>query len=189
MAPSSGAAGSFPPEPTSPPELGARWLSVRPVIRAYLVAATGSVQEAEELLAKVALAVVAQAERFDPARPFAPWAMGIAKIEVLRFRRDHARSRLSFGAAALAALEAAFAKVEPEADPRLEALKQCLQTLQGKAREAIRLAYSEDLSGEKAAEKMGIQPGHFFVLLSRARSSLRHCVEAKLHAFQDRPTP
>ncbi len=176
----SGAAGPFPPEPSSPPSLGARWLSAKPVVRAYLLAATGNGHDAEELLARVALAVVAKAGDFDPAKPFGPWAMGMAKIEVLRFRRDHARNRLCFGEAALAALETAFAKIEAEADPRLAALTECLKLLAGKAGEAIRLTYVQGLAGAQAAQQMGIAAGHFFVLLSRARTQLRRCIEAKL---------
>ncbi len=185
MPPPLGAAGLHLSELPSPPELGARWVSVRPVIRAYLIAATGSAEEAEELLAKVALATVAQAGRFDSAKPFAPWAMGIAKIEVLRHRRDQARGKLRFGEAALTALETALAKAAPEADARLAALAACLQTISGKAKEAVRLAYTEGLSGAQAAKKMGIEQGHFFVLLSRARSALRHCIENRMASSSD----
>lgn len=163
-----------------PPDLGAHWLSAQPAVRAYLLAALGNFHDAEELLARTALAVVAQAWRFDPDRPFGPWAMGIAKIEVLRFRRDNARSRLCFGESALEALETALSKVQAEADPRLSALAACLQALPGKMGEAIRLSYESGCSGTEAAQKMGIQTNHFFVLLSRSRTQLRRCIEARL---------
>jgi len=158
----------------------ALWAQVRPQLLGYLVSATGDFHDAEDLLQRVAVALLDKLAEYDPERPFGAFAMGIAKFEVLRFRRETARDRLRFGEEVIGCLADAFARIEGDADARLEALPDCLDVLAPKAKEALRLVYQDDLNGDAAAEKLKTSTGNLFSMLSRARAQVRRCVELKL---------
>lgn len=146
----------------------------------YLVTATGDFHDADDLTQRVAITLANKFDTYDPARPFGPFAIGMARMEVLRWRRESARDRLRFSEDAIERLADAFAHVEPETDARLELLPACLDVLQGKAKEALLLTYRDDLSGEAAAKRIGTSVGNLFSMLSRARAQVRRCVEEKM---------
>jgi RNA polymerase sigma-70 factor (ECF subfamily) len=158
----------------------AHWAAVRPAVLGYLVTTTGDFHDAEDLAQRVAIALVSKWGTYDTARPFGAFAIGMAKMEVLRWRRECARDRLRLGDAAIEQLAEAFTEIEPATDARLEALPQCLDLLQGKAKEALMLTYRDDLSGEEAAQRLGTSTSNLFSMLSRARAQVRKCVEEKM---------
>ncbi len=168
------------PNAASSATFPAHWAAARPTVLGFLVTATGDFHDAEDLLQRVSLALVSKFGTFDAARPFGPFAIGMAKLEVLRWRRETARDRLRFDEDSLNRLTDAFVAIEPETDSRLEALPQCLESLQGKAKQALLLTYRDDLSGEAAAKKIGTSTGNLFSMLSRARAQVRRCVESKI---------
>jgi RNA polymerase sigma-70 factor (ECF subfamily) len=158
----------------------ALWAQVRPTVLGYLVTATGDFHDADDLSQRVAIALSGKFDAYDPARPFGAFAIGMAKMEVLRWRRESARDRLRFSEDAIERLTDAFVAVEPETDARLELLPACLAVLQGKAKEALLLTYRDDLTGEAAAKKIGTSTSNLFSMLSRARAQVRRCVEEKM---------
>jgi RNA polymerase sigma-70 factor, ECF subfamily len=66
--------------------------------------------------------------------------------------------------------------------PWLRALRACVQRLDGRSRELVLAFYGEGLTREQVAERFGIGQEGVKSALARVRTSLRHCVEAKLSA-------
>jgi len=58
-----------------------------------------------------------------------------------------------------------------------EVLKTCLAALPEKAAQAFFLREVDDISSETICKDLGISPNNFWVLLHRARMSLRRCLE------------
>ncbi len=67
-----------------------------------------------------------------------------------------------------------------DSNERQAALLRCLETVQGKARDALDLAYQHKLSGEEIARRLGMNHQNVRVMLHRTREALRECIEAKL---------
>lgn len=63
----------------------------------------------------------------------------------------------------------------------LQALERCLSGLSDRAREALRLHYSEQLSGAEIGRQLAMREDAVHALLSRARRSLRTCIQGKLN--------
>jgi RNA polymerase sigma-70 factor (ECF subfamily) len=61
----------------------------------------------------------------------------------------------------------------------LDALKSCLETLTGRAREVIELQYKQNRSRSEIAEQLGMKPDGIKTLLRRTRDLLRQCVQRK----------
>ena len=65
-------------------------------------------------------------------------------------------------------------------DPYLEALGQCLEHVEGRARKAIELQYTHRESRETIATTLDMKPEGVKTLLRRTRDTLRDCIERKL---------
>ena len=149
-------------------------------IRALLLAATGDMNSADDLMQNVAVALWKKWPQYDPERPFRGWALGVARIEVLRWRRSIARDRIVLDVAALDQLVVAADRAADNAERELATLAECLEEVEGDAKEVLRLKYSVGLRARQIAEKVGKGIGAVEMILTRTRRVLRECVRRKL---------
>ena len=70
--------------------------------------------------------------------------------------------------------------------PWLQALRVCVQRLDGRARELVLAFYGEGLTREQVAVRFGLGQEGVKSALARVRTALRHCVEAKLTETGDK---
>jgi RNA polymerase sigma-70 factor (ECF subfamily) len=66
-------------------------------------------------------------------------------------------------------------------DDYLDALRECVEGLEGRAKKAIDLAYRVGASRGAIAVELAMQPDGVKTLLRRTREALRECVERKLN--------
>ncbi len=121
--------------------LAVEWTRAQPTVAAFVASVVPRHQDAEEELERTAASVVTKFEQFDHARSFTAWAIGVAKIEVLRFRQERGRERLVFDDEAVGAIAYAYQDMEPHLREMAKALSYCLQRLRGRLRE-IMIAFS-----------------------------------------------
>ncbi|MEO6596667.1 MAG: sigma-70 family RNA polymerase sigma factor [Planctomycetota bacterium] len=62
-------------------------------------------------------------------------------------------------------------------DSRIEALRSCVERLQGRMRQAVEWHHKDGMSCQEAARRLGLGQQGIKSLLRRARQALRHCVE------------
>lgn len=161
-------------------ELARLWVDAQPTVAAFISAAIPNFHDAQDVLQRTAVALVQKAEDFDPDRPFIGWVVGIAKIEVMRQRRENQRDRLQLDESALDAVAGAAARVSAESAEMRQTLEQCFEKLSGKPRETFKLYYFDSLKRSRIAELLGMSTNAVFVALHRARTDLRRCMERKL---------
>lgn len=161
-------------------ELARHWVDAQPTVAAFINAAIPDFHDAQDVLQRTAVALVKKADDFDPDQPFIAWAVGIAKIEVLRFRREAYRDRLQMDEAALNAVAGAAARISTDAAEMRQTLEKCFEKLTGKPRETFKLYYFEAQEKSKIAEQLGVSSNSVFVALHRARTALRRCMERQL---------
>ena len=65
-------------------------------------------------------------------------------------------------------------------DARIDALRQCLESLQKRPRHAVDLGYRDGRAREAAAAQLKLQLEGFKTLLRRGRDQLRECVQRRL---------
>jgi RNA polymerase sigma-70 factor (ECF subfamily) len=158
------------------------WTQAQPVVAGYLSSMVPDFHGAEDLLQNVAVVLLRKFPEYDEKRPFAAWALGIAKLEVLAARRSHARSFLTFHPDIADAVAAAFEEMAPALAQRSQALRECLSEVKGHALQIVALRYQESLPPRDIAAKLGMAAGHVRVILSRLRAALLSCVERRVHA-------
>lgn len=153
------------------------FLPMQTTLRGYLFAATRDWTETDDLFQEVATVLWRKFGEFDRTRSFPAWAMGVARLQVLRRRQSFARSRLIFSEEAIAAL-ADLAGNEPEReDVRLAHLHTCLGKLQARARSVIAMRFEQKQSLAEIGSHLQKSAEATAMLLMRIRQQLRDCVE------------
>lgn len=121
-----------------------------------------------------------KAHEFDESREFLPWALKIAQLQVLAFRRRRQRSRLMFDDQLLAALVDQSIQDAEQVEPRRRALGECLKKLADEHRRLITRRYEPGGSVNELAAEQGKAPKSVSEMLRRIRSSLMVCIERTL---------
>lgn len=162
-------------------ELTLYWTAAQRMVAAFLRTLVPNPPDREDLLQRVAVVVVRKYSQYDRARPFATWAMGIAKQEVLAYRRRHKTERRLFDDAMVERIALTYDRFQSEGlSDHSDALEQCLKKLQGRARKAIELSYTQGMKTSQIAQQLGLSDGAVRMLLSRTRDILRDCIERQL---------
>jgi RNA polymerase sigma-70 factor (ECF subfamily) len=156
------------------------WVGAQSTIMAFIRSLIPDFQQAEDVLQRVAVTLVRKFDQYDASRPFAAWAIGVAKYEVLYFRREWATDRHVFDDELVDKIALSYQRFADDADPVREALERCVERLDGRSKTAIGLRYANGLSSPAVAEKMRLSPGAVRMLLCRVRQSLRQCIEQRL---------
>jgi RNA polymerase sigma factor (sigma-70 family) len=173
----------------SQPKMVRDFLQNRQALLGFIFALTRDQVVAEEVFQEVALAILGEASTGKAVEPFLPWAREVARRRVAEYFRKSSRRE---GVAPLTetmmdALSLAFEENDevPERDiRRMASLRQCVEALSGRAREAIDLRYRVSYGIEKIASELAWRVDSVNVLLAKTRKALAECVRAKLAATE-----
>ena len=166
-------------------QLAAAWTRAQPTVAAFITSMVLDFNDAEDVLQQTAVALVRKFEDYDSSRPFIAWAIGIARNEVLKHRRNRAMQRHLLSDDTLDQLAATHEEMADELDAMRRVLSKCLEAVEGQAREALDLRYGEDLKPGVIATRLGLAAGTVRVILHRVRAALRECIERRLaHASE-----
>ena len=133
------------------------------------------------------MAVVRKYADYDQSKPFVAWAIGIARNELLAYRRRKSVYRQFFDDESFEKIGEAFAAAEDDMDPVLEALQQCMKKASGKSKGLLQLRYIEDLRYEDIAKALKVSVGSIKVGMHRLRAALRDCVERRMNNARSVP--
>lgn len=176
-------------EPLSPAdqELFTRhWTQASRMVADYISALVPNFHEAEDLLQNVAVVLLRKFPQYDPGQPFAFWAMGIARFEILGSRRTYARSRTVFTPDLAEQAAEIQHELDAESEARQRALRECLREVGTRAGEVLRLRYQDALEPQDIAGRLGVSAGSIRVMLSRLRGVLQGCIQTRLTVADQR---
>lgn len=121
-----------------------------------------------------------KAHEFDESREFLPWALKIAQLQVLAFRKRKQRSRLTFDDQLVALLVDQSIQDADQVEPRRRVLGECLKKLTGEHRRLITRRYEPGGSINELAAEQGKAPKAVSEMLRRIRAVLLECIERTL---------
>ena len=162
-------------------QLTTLWMQAQSALQAYILSSVGKFADAEDILQQVALDVSASFEKYDPARPFIPWAMQIAKRRIADFYRKNSNAVCLFEEADLERLAEAHTKLSKRQGSSGEVsdlLEACLDRLPEKSRKLIDLRYRDGLKPMEIAQTTGRSSGAIRVALNKIRNALGRCIES-----------
>lgn len=146
----------------------------------YVMALVPNVADARDVVQETAVALWRAIGKYDPSRPFVPWACRFALNEArLHLRRESRRRRwIEEDVAAL--LGERREERAGELDVRREHLRACLGRLPEEQRQLVRGYYFDEESIPDLGARLGRGPEAIYKALQRVRQALHACIERKL---------
>ena len=117
---------------------------------------------------------------FRPDTDFLPWALGVARHQVLKHWRTAKRDRLSFSEEFLHELTIEAIELGDELVRRQAALDDCVKQLSDRQRDLIHRFYGENQTAAVRAGAWERSVHAIYKSLKVMRRALLECVEAKL---------
>jgi RNA polymerase sigma-70 factor (ECF subfamily) len=154
-------------------------------LRAFIGSLVRDPYARDDLFQEVALILWRQFEAYDPARSFGAWARGIAANKILQHRPADGRAPTALAPEAVSAVRDAYDRTESaaaDANPRAEALRDCVEQLPDKSRGLLQLRYERSLRLGDIAAQVSSTLEAVHKALSRIRLRLSECVGRKLAA-------
>jgi len=169
--------------PNDPNEAFVRALTEsQTALRGYCRASLGHGEEAKEALQRTSIVLWKKQDDWDPRTAFLPWAIRVAKFEVLGVVRDRQREsrRYVFNSDVVEQL-ASQAEEEVALSAEMEeALEVCMSKLSSKNRQSLSSYYAGERSIQDIAKSENRSLGAVRVMLMRIRRSLGKCIERQL---------
>lgn len=158
------------------------YVHAQPPLRSYLYSLLGRREDMEEVFQEVSVVLWEEFEKYDETRPFLPWALGIARIQAARWRRERARFSAWLEPEVEAQLARSFVDLEDELAGRRLALAHCLERLGDRARGMLALRYERNLSLQEIALREQRTVNAVNKALAKIRHFLAECTELLLRA-------
>lgn len=145
----------------------------------YLRYLGADASEADDLVQETFLAVVRKPFQQRCRQSTAAYLRTTARRQLLMSRRKQQRK---LDSVPLDAAESVWARMANagESQPLIDSLQQCLEQVNGRARQALDLFYRDGLSRDSLATQLGMKPDGVKTLLRRTRDALRDCIQRKV---------
>lgn len=156
------------------------WTDAQPTVGQYVASLIRDQWAVRDILQNTSLALLHKFSEYDPSRPFLPWALGVAKFEILGYRRDAARDRLLCDSEFLEHYTQTWAQVAPRINDESSALRDCVSELKGRPRAIITLRYAEGQTSETIAAELKLSAANVRTILKRVRETLKQCVKKRM---------
>jgi RNA polymerase sigma-70 factor, ECF subfamily len=176
-------------DPVRAEQFTALWTAAQPTLAAFIRTLVPDFQQAEEVLQRVAVTLVRKFDQYDQGRSFPAWAVGVAKFEVLYYRRQRATDKHVFDDELVEKIALSYQQFVDDGDPFRAVLEHCLDELHGRPRRAIALRYEKGLESPAIAKRLNVSTGAVRMLLCRARKLIKQCVENRLGPVQPNEGP
>lgn len=156
------------------------WTQAQPEVRRYISMLVIRPADSEDVLQQTAARLWEKFEEYDHERPFLPWAIRFAYMEVLSWRQKYARSRLVFSDETLSLISSSIVEESPLLEIRRQALDKCLQELSEKERSLLLKRYAEHGGVKQAAEDSRVNVNKLYYTIEKLRIRLLKCVDLRI---------
>ena len=169
------------PRPNDPHEDFLRlFMRHEPELRAYVRACLPRAEDVDDVMQEVSIVAWRRFPMLAEASQFPRSACMIARYEILKFRRAHARDRLVLDEDIIEKLAEEGTEEISRRHLQLSALDDCIAKLPEERRELALMAYAPRTLMKELAARKGRTEASLYQLLARIRQELLRCVENTL---------
>lgn len=151
-------------------------------IRAFVRRLVPMRSDADDIFQDTSIVLWEKFSEFRVDADFLAWAFGVARYEVLAWRRDKARDRLVLDEKVVEQLAVEAPRDETLLSRQRKALEQCLEKVKPEDRNMLMQAYHPGTRAKDVARNSGRSETGFYQWLHRMRSSLLACVRKSLRS-------
>lgn len=159
-----------------------------PMVRLHVRRLVPTRADADDVLQEIAVVLWRKFGEFRPGSDFRSWALGVARYEVLAWRRDKARDREILAGAVIELLAEESERDEPRLATERELLRECLAKLRPDHRDLLMAAYQPGVRIQDVATRSGRSVGGFYQWLHRVKRMLLECVQKQSRAVCSSPS-
>ena len=152
---------------------------------AYIYTLVPNWQDAQDVLQKTSLVLWRKFDQFDPGTSFMSWATRVAFYEARNFLRMAGRDRHCFNDELLEKLAHERAEDVRQVQPRVAALRGCLDKLSADDRELLGRIYDDRDAVGEIAEETGRAAQTIYNRLYKLRQQLLACIERNLNRAEE----
>ena len=156
------------------------WTQYHRDVERYVFSMLPRPADASEVVQEVSVRLWEKWDSYDQDRPFLPWAMRFAYLQVLKWRQGKAREKLIFSDDLLSQINATNDYEEPLMEARRKTLSLCLDKLNKDDRRIVELRYRRHGAIKEEAKKTGVKMHKLYYALERIRIQLLNCIELNL---------
>jgi len=149
-------------------------------IRGFTRSLLPSGEAVDDIMQDVFVIAWKKFEQLDHHDNFPKWVCGIARYQVLNYRRSMARNRLVLNSEIINMVAEEGQEDTEESELRLKALEGCLEQLPQENQELVQRVYQQRNAIPKLARETGKKENAIYQKMWRIRRSLSKCVENKL---------
>ncbi|YCM46693.1 sigma-70 family RNA polymerase sigma factor [Verrucomicrobiaceae bacterium 227] len=150
-----------------------------PQLRGYIASLVPRRSEVDDIVQEVFLVVTAKAGGFEWGTNFLAWAMTISRFKVMEYFRAGKKKEMLLGEEVVELLVQEAPEVGVD-EGKVDALRSCLKRLSPRVQRMLADRYDGEMKPEKIAENSGWKASSVYVTLSRARTTLRVCIQRQL---------
>jgi RNA polymerase sigma-70 factor (ECF subfamily) len=151
-------------------------------LQAFILSSLGDYSDALDVLQRTNVVLWRKAVEFRRGAPFLPWALKIAKYEILAHMRARRRDRHVFRPEVVEMMVDVAIERSGGLSTRSEALRECIKELPERSREFLRIRYTQEQTVKQISEKTGRSIDAVKSLYHRIRIKLGRCIDRKLAA-------
>jgi RNA polymerase sigma-70 factor, ECF subfamily len=146
----------------------------------YIYSMLGEHSRAMDVVQETNLVLWRKKDEFREGAPFMPWALAIARFQVLAHVRDQGRDKCLLDSELVAALSEEIEQQVDQIESMRIALRQCMSDLPREKIEMIKSRYYRSMTIAEIASAMGRQADAVKVALLRLRRALADCMHRKM---------
>ena len=152
------------------------WIEAQHTLTGFVTLHGHNYASVDDIIQEVATQATENFDKYDPARPFGAWLIGIARMRIAESYRKQGRSPVVFSNDVMESITEAFLAAQPETNDRLEGLHLCMAKLSERHRRVIDLRYGRQQSSGEIADQVGGSAQAIDAMLYRVRLALRDCI-------------
>ena len=164
-------------QPSDPDQLVELMTQFQGRLYVYILSLIGDADAANDVLQEANMVLWKESRQFVLGTNFKAWAFRIAHFQCMAHRQRRLRDKIVFSDEVVAALAMESKELDDSYEHRAAALGRCLEQIQPRSREALRLRYLEGVVVKEMAKKMDRTSNAVSQLLYRARQWLIECVK------------
>ena len=149
-------------------------------LRLYVRSLLFNREESREVMQEVAIVLWRKFDESLDSLSFRRWAFGVARMEVLSFRRDRARDRHTFSDDIAELLERTVQEESEVLEQQRSFLELCVGKLPVDQRKLVKVAYEPGVKKNDLARELGWTSMALYKKLHRIRLQLMDCVRREL---------
>ena len=163
--------------PSDPDQLVELMTQFQGRLYAYLLSLTADADAANDVLQETNVVLWKESRQYQPGTNFKAWAFRIAHFQYMAYRQRRLRDKVVFSDEIINRLAMESRQLDEDYDGRAAALARCLEKIQPRSREALRLRYADDVAVQEMATRMNRTSNAVSQLLFRARHWLIQCIK------------